>query len=547
MTGNIENNIHLTPEEKLNLKNLAVSVKYYKAKGDGNADDTSAFTKALENNSRVYVPGGTYRITGELLIPENCELELARDAVLDFDPSYTKTVYNEELGRAIVTVIPYEKFCCITMNSSSRLIGNRATVIVPYNFKGNAIRIAANPEDDSRCMKPRYLKDINIVKLIESGEHEGSVAALDNATDGTALLIEGREVDENLNPSILWGVEAKGLRIAGAFDYGIRCINTDHGISGKKPWKYETCIDAMIESCRTGIYMEHYNNARISAAVQARRSYRNDLEDDVSLNYAEYGIHLVDSKYVDFRNSRLITRDPESGESVVSHDFKHVNLVGNCKGLMVGSSICIGETDYNLRDCIHTTVTENFDRMSVLGESNARFFEIGNYEIANLYKNCRINSGGNMIQQEGITSTDYISCSADATVKLNNIDLFAGSSLGMNRIVFYGYDTVTDIKEYLFYISAQDINVNNELYINDEIYINFNKALSEFSINTLSDNLDLSGSEINDINTIKYFRICCNSAKLTYNSSIEVDDNKTIFKLGELKDQIHIKSRYIEG
>jgi len=541
------NKIYLTQAEKLNFKNLGVSIKFYGAIGDGNADDTSAFTEALENNSRVYVPGGTYKITGELTVPENCELELARDAVLEFVPSNKRVIVDEETGNKITVNIAPEEFKCITLNPSSRLIGKLATVIVPYNFKGNAIRIASNPEDDTDCNKPRYLKDINIVKLIESGEYEGCVAALDNVTDGTALLIEGAGVDETENPSILWGVEASGLRIAGAFDYGIRCINTNYEKSGKTPWKYETKIDALIDGCRTGVYMDHYNNVRISAAIKTRQAYRVNLSNETSLKYAEHGIHLAGCKYIDLRNSRIIDKDPETDTLTVSDEFKHINLDGVCHGLMIENSLCSRTDGFNVRDYIHTTTAENFEGITILGEPSSRFVEIGNYDTANLYKNYRINSNGDMVPQEGITSTDYISCSAGATVKLKNIDLFAGTKHGLHRIVFYGYDSENDIKKYLFYVSAQDINVNNELYINDEIYFNFNKALSEFSVNTLNDNQDSSGSETNDTNTIKYFRICCDSAGLNYNSSIEVDDDKYAFKLGELKDQIHIKARYIKG
>ena len=530
MTEHIENNIHLTQEDKLNLKNLGVNVKLYGAVGDGNADDTSAFTEALENNNRVYVPEGTYKITGELIVRDNCELELAQDAVLNF-----RSATNE--------VIP-EAFKCITLSSSSQLVGNHATIRVPYTFEGSVIRIAANPEDDTSCRVPRYLKDINIVKLIESGEHEYSPASLDNETNGTALLIEGLGVEENSTPSILWGVEASGIRIAGAFDYGIKCVNTNHELSGKKPWKYETCIDALIESCRTGLYMDHYNNARISAVIQTCQAYRLNLEEEESLNYAEYGIHLVNCRYIDLKNSRIIDKDPESGDLAVSDEFKHINLVGDCRGLMIDSSLCSVTEGLNIRDYIHTTTPENFDNMSVWGEPSSRFFELGDYGTSNLYKDYRIKSQGAMTKVTGITATDYISCKKGDTVKLNNIDLFTGKNLDYHKIVFYGYDTEeNDTIKWLFTINADAVG--------DKSYIVFDKANSNFNINESCGRHGLSEDKVTDINgklnNIQYFRICCDSAELTYNSSIEVNNNKTAFKFGELKNGIRIDAQQIKG
>jgi len=531
MTEHIENNnIHLTQSDRLNLKNLGVSVKLYGAVGDGNADDTSAFTEALENNNRVYVPGGIYRITGELVISENCELELAQDAVLDFKST------NDE-------VIP-EAFKCITLSSSSRLVGNHATIRVPYSFEGTVIRISANPDDDTICISPRYLKDINIVKLIESGEHEDSAAALDNVTHGTALLIEGLGVEENSTPSILWGVEASGIRIAGAFDYGIRCVNTNHEISGKMPWKYETSIDAFIESCRTGIYMDHYSNARISAVVQTRQAYRYNLDDEDGLNYADYGIHLVDSKYINLKNSRIITMDPESGEITVPDEFKHINLVDDCTGLMIENSLCTGEESYNVRDYIHTETAENFDNMTVFGEPNANYYNYYGEDAVEgfLYHNYRIETEENpgaLAPTFGTTSTCLIPCNRNSTIVVkdftftNEFDI--NKEYHPNRIVLYNNEA-----EFLRVITYDNFNKYHLTCkdLDDGGYeITFNKTASE-------------------LKPIDSIRMCCNTENIGMRPTVTVyntDENGittkdvTYLKNGCLKDRVYIKPRYIDG
>lgn len=375
--------------------------------------------------------------------------------------------------------------------------------------------------------------------MIKNGDHAYSCGSIDNVTNGTALLIEGTEPDETDDPSILWGVEALGIRIAGAFDYGIRCINTNYEESGKSPWKYETKIDALIDGCRTGMYMDHYNNARISAVIKTRQAYRVNLDEDESLKYAEYGIHLVNCKYIDLRNSRIIDKDPETDTLIVSDEFKHISLEGLCRGLMIENSLCSGTDGFNIRDYIHTTIPENFEGITILGEPSSRFFELGDYGTSNLYKNYRIVSGGAMEISPNITSTDYISCTAGATVKLNNINLEAGTELGLYRILFY-----TNINEKPYaYVAASGLS--------NKSYIDFDKVNSKFTINTSYAGSELTGENLENMNinieNLSFLRICCNSDGLTYNSSIEVDNTKTTFKFGELKDQIRIKAQNIKG
>jgi len=422
------------------------------------------------------------------------------------------------------------------LNPSSRLIGKLATVIVPYNFKGNAIRIASNPEDDTDCNKPRYLKDINIVKLIESGEYEGCVAALDNVTDGTALLIEGAGVDETENPSILWGVEASGLRIAGAFDYGIKCVNTNHEISGKMSWKYETSIDALIDGCRTGVYMDHYNNVRISAAIKTRQAYRVNLSNETSLKYAEYGIHLVDSKYIDLRNTRIIDKDPETDTLNVSDEFKHINLDGVCHGLMIENSLCSRTDGFNVRDYIHTTTTENFEGITILGEPSSRFV-VERTDSYELYDNCKIDTNkesetyGDLKAETGLSTTSLIPCSNETTIELHGFDF---NYKGEGRIIFY-----KDNNNILFEVPLTE-------YFNTE---NYNRAYIESFIVSNVDNTKstITFEDTSYLDQISCIRIYIRSDKITDGAYI-VNDGKTYVIEGRfLKDGIRIKSRFVDS
>lgn len=530
MSGNIENNIHLTPEEKLNLKNLAVSVKYYNAAGDGDADDTSAFTKALENNSRVYVPGGTYRITGELTVPENCELELGRDVVLEFVPSNKRVIVDEETGNKITVNIEPEEFKCITLNPSSRLIGNHATISAPYSFEGSVLYAVADG--------PRYLKDINIVKLIESGEHEGCTAALDNVTDGTALLIERTAADDDFDSSILNGFDFSGLDIMGAFDYGIKCINT----STESPEiRYaETRIAAIIDGCRTSVYMNRYNDARISALIQPRLSYMSE-NNPANPRYAECGIHLVDSTEVDIRDSRIRNWDPSSEACSFSEEFQHVCMEGDCSGLSLDQSLCYDIDGYEIRDLIHTDSPMNLCNMTVFEEPNTDYI---NYHDENaveglLYRDVKIHSDdehphykpGELVKTTGTTSTCLIPCTKNSIIIVKDFG-FDDSTKTPSRIAFYKED-------------GGCIGVYNHSLFDDLGLMNYVPAESK---------IELTGKPT--LNEVVCFRFCFNSDKLGLKPAIivrETDgdtitkETTTYLKDGCLKDRIYFNAQFIYG
>lgn len=548
MCENIENNIHLTPEEKLNLKNLGVSVKLYGAIGNGNADDTSAFTAALENNSRVYVPGGTYKITGELVIPENCELELAQDAILDFDPSYLKETTNNETGEKHVVVIPYEQFHCITLETAGSLVGNHATVNVPYNFKGSVLYVSADPEDskaDNGSVDSikgfRYLKDINIIKIFESNDNidlDGTAVSWNKETGGTGLLIER----SNAYPAVsgLCGLDFSDLRITGAFDYGIRCINTDAEASWKKEWNYDTHIGAVIDGCRTGVYMYHYSNASISALIKLRCAYDPETV-EADLKYAEHGIHLVNSINIDLSSSRIEDWGLRNGNPSISNEFKHINLVGDCRGLMIDSSLC-SETDCaNVRDCIHTNTFENYDNMTVLGEANTDYFNYDKDSVDNyLLHDFKIKYSGNtgaLEKATDITSTCFIPCTKNSTIIVKDFVFINDGNA--NRIAFYNEfgESLNKLVSYGGFSNYFD-------------YKRFgNEEDNEYRITFKPEKLP-------DFANI---RMCCNTENIgscpTVYYGIEDGGNYVkdftrspiCLKDGYLKDDIYVESQYVKG
>ena len=329
---------------------VIVDPQMYGAKGDGSTDDTTAFTNALANNRKVYVPGGTYKLTSGIAIRDNCELELAQDAVLNF----TNTSGN-----------------CITLNMSSSLKGNHATINVPYEFSGNVIYADTTTTTNTSAPPPftkwtpqsksgRYVTDINICKADSRGFHY----SVNGDTYGTAVYISAD--GETTQSHFMWGVHYSGLRIAGGFKYGIRAVNYNDG------WNHEMRIDAFIEACEIGVSLENCKNAYISAAIQPTRAYSMS---EVYSPYAKHGIELINSRNTDLSGSRVWDWNETCTLWTNGGEYQHIALKGNCSGLILNDFLYYEQPTIDIRDLIYTDTASNLEKLTILQEPFTRWFK----------------------------------------------------------------------------------------------------------------------------------------------------------------------------
>lgn len=329
----------------------------YGAKGDGATNDTKAFQDALANNRVVIVPGGTYKLSGELVIGDNCCLELSQDTVLEF----IQTSGN-----------------CITLGISSTLKGNHATVKVPYAFDGHVLHAYSNDHTDvdTQAVPPwskwdpqwktgRYVSDLNICKADSRGFH---YAVNPDECKGTAVYISAKNV-VGLS-TFMWGVHYTGLRIAGAFAYGIHAQNFNDG------WLHEMRIDGFIDACETGVCLEDCNNTYISAAIQPRRAY---TEAKQYVPYAKYGIKLVRSKNTDLSGSRVWDWNATNTLWAEDNEYQHIAMYGECRGTIL-NDFYYYETTTDIRKQIYSDKKSNLDQMTILQEPIDRWFKIRNGE-----------------------------------------------------------------------------------------------------------------------------------------------------------------------
>ena len=334
-------------------RHYAVSVKTLGAKGDGSTDDTAVFQSALTNYRTVFVPGGIYKLSDNLLIRDNCELELSQDTGLEF----TMTSGN-----------------CISMKYSASIRGHHATIRVPYMFSGNVIYVSSTLDTnvlqtppftrwDPQWKAGRYITDLNIVMPDTRGFHYSMVLG---DCSGTAVYLSADgEQPIDTQSTFIWGLNFSGIRIAGAFEYGIRAQNFNEG------WNHEMRIEAVIEACEIGVSLEDCNNAYISAIIQPKPGY---IGEKNYFPYAKHGIQLIRSKNTNLLGSRVWDWDAKRTLWTQDGIYQHIAMYGDCEGTILDDFYYYAVTS-NIRDLIYTDTPSNLEKMIILQEPLTRWFK----------------------------------------------------------------------------------------------------------------------------------------------------------------------------
>lgn len=346
-------------------------VTEYGAKGDGVSNDTKAFQDALTENRVVFVPSGTYVLSGTLVIRENCGLELSQDTVLKF----TQASGN-----------------CIEMRGSAVLRGNHGNIDVSGGFTGNVISVDTGldgvvhasipPYEKSTPMwkRQRFIYDVNITRT------EGLFqASLTGGHSGTALYVsanyETTEPYDGTNTApitCIWAMTVSGLRIGGAFDYGINIQNKDKTASGygnadDPAWNHDMRIEAVIVGCETGVRVFNCNNAHLDVSIQPAHSI--NKVNGSYVNYAKNGIILEHSRNIDLSQSAVWDWNSDNTLVDESERNTHIALIGDCRGTILSDFRLIEIPQLDIRKDIYTDTPSNFDTMTILQEPANKWFK----------------------------------------------------------------------------------------------------------------------------------------------------------------------------
>ena len=326
----------------------------YGAKGDGTTDDTTAFQNALAANRVVFVPGGTYKLSGELVIGNNSCLELSHDTVLNF----TQTSGN-----------------CISLKMLSWIKGNHASVKVPYAFTGNVINssttiitdlydIPAFKHWDPQWKPGRYITDLNILKPDTNGLHYSK----DGTCNGTGIYLYANGNDSPSN--FMMGVDFSGLRIAGAFTYGIRSV-VENAV-GDSGFNFDMRLDGFIEACETGVLLDGNINPVMSVVVQPQKS---QPINGTRKPYAKVGIKLVNTINANLMNTSVWDWDSDKTLWVEGGENQHLVMLGDCKGAILNERYYWSNPNYDIRSLIYTDTPSNLEKLVIINEPFTRWFK----------------------------------------------------------------------------------------------------------------------------------------------------------------------------
>lgn len=323
LTEIIENEVFTDFSNKLtNLEGIAINVKKYGAVGNGSTDDTVAIRTALNENTHIYIPSGTYKVSFTendgtypcaFIVPSNRIITLAPDAVLTSDG------YND-VRYCFFRLLEVEN---ITIQGGS-IIGERDTHIGTSGEWGMGISLSsaknvhikdmyiANCWGDGICLgtinndPERICRDIHIDNVIcDNNRRQGiSVCGVDGffLTNSTLKNTNGTAPQAGIDfePNVA-GIPQKRMFISNLYTQN----NRGYGILICTKQDIELSIDNWIDE-GTSSYNATLNNYPLHISTQA--VYKNGFINinnvliknppQIAINYS----HLAESFPVTINN-----------------------------------------------------------------------------------------------------------------------------------------------------------------------------------------------------------------------------------------------------
>ena len=342
----------------------------------------------------LYFPAGNYPFDDTITISENCGIELSQDTVLHF----LQTDKN-----------------CIEMDRSASLDGHHGLIKVNQDFGAVVISIDTSLDKVAHTVPPYYkadpmwksariIKDTHIVKMHSSGfcapcntENQSYVTEEGKAEMAEQIGGIGLQMKTIYSGEDIWTANISGVRIAGAFTYGINIENIDdtesgYGNSYNPAWNHDLRLEATILSAETGIRVFNCNTAHLNLTIEPGKSvdiYNNDYTEVVGAGvpYSKNGIVLEHCTNIDLGSTIVwdwdvdkTLYDPNTEEG---RKNRHLAIYGECPGLILSDMLysAKGATILDVRQLIYTDTPKNLKTMSILQESVMRWFSPAKEDI----------------------------------------------------------------------------------------------------------------------------------------------------------------------
>lgn len=533
-----------------NIGVYAANVKDYGAKGNNSTDDTTAFQNALANERVVYVPGGKYKLSGELILGGNCQLELAQDAVLYF----TQTIGN-----------------CISMKMSANIVGNHATISVPYSFSGKVINIDGGLDTSVKDTPPftqwdpmwktaRYITDLNIVKP----DSRGFYYSVDGNCSGIAVYLCADYSDTS---NFIWATDLSKLRIAGAFTYGVFAESVKSGSSG---WIHQLRLDGFIDGSEVALYFKKIEHAYAAVKVLPRRAF---TIDEKYIPYAKWGICLENSTNINLLGSRVMDWNETYSLWAEGNMYQHIALLGNCTDVKMDDFLYYAMPDHDIRSLIYTDTPNNLKSVSILEEPITRWFkpidgvpyfndgftekplllqenlkEVADTQrvanFTNVLPNAKNSDGsifndigyvkyGYRLNTDGTLQADqYSGCTGFIPVKQNDVVYVQGIKFPITGEAGDGYPVIMSFDSsfaYMAHLTGKNVAASGYFFGEYEVYED------GFKIKVLARS------------TVAYIRLSYPRANISEQPIVSINNPITYSQVGYLQDSIKVKTANVEG
>jgi hypothetical protein len=256
---------------------------------------------------------------------------------------------------------------CIEMDRSASIDGHHGLIKVNQDFKASVISVDTSLGNAGHTVPPYYkadpmwksarmIKDVHIVKMHTSGfcapcntVNKSYTTAAGKAEMAAQIGGIGLHMKTTYNGGDIWTANISGMRIAGAFSYGINIENIDNTESGygdsKDPaWNHDMRLEATILSAEVGIRVFNCNPAHLNLTIEPGSSidiYNDSYTEVVAAGvpYSKNGIVLEHCTNIDLGST--IVWDWDEGKTLYNPNTEegrknsHLAIYGACPGLIL--------------------------------------------------------------------------------------------------------------------------------------------------------------------------------------------------------------------
>lgn len=272
------------------------------------------------------------------------------------------------------------------------------------------------PKSDPMWKQTRIIEDVHIVKMNSSGfcapqastyKTDAGIAFARKQIGGIGIhMLAANVTSGDYRSHDIWTSKVSGVRIAGAFNYGINIENAENysqdengnythpsgtPTNPKDPaWNHDLRLEASIVSAETAVRLYNCNTAHLKLDIQPSNAigvWGTDPTDgkykelERGMAYAKNGIILEYCRNIDITESVIWDWYNEGGTlydptDEVGKTYTHIALIGDCAGLTLSDMYYTEKSSKfaDVRELIYTNYPQNWEKAAITQEPVTRWF-----------------------------------------------------------------------------------------------------------------------------------------------------------------------------